>query len=1206
MNNPFLVNHRSSHGSIRKALVFCVALSAASLANAVCVPTATTACLANQPVMSTSVVKPNLMFILDNSGSMDWDYMPDSATTTDARRKNYQYNTVYYNPNFNYTAARPLYPDTVTGAILTAASQSFTSAQCDPYVNTAGVVGCANYGATTVNLSTSFRAHGSDTARPAYYCRYDGGSGKGASPCARSGYVRVDVSATSCAVNGDVTSCPTGADERENFANWFSYFRTRILMMKSGMSSAFAPLDDSMRVGFYTINNPTAGVANNGAARNILDFSGGATGTPKGDWFAALFRMRPASGTPLQQALDRVGRYYSGLSATGLSGDPIQYSCQKNFAILSTDGGWNGANTGRGNWDRTVPASMPTRPGVAYNPADTGLTEGMQFPKPYYEGATASSDTLADIAMYYWTRDLRTTGTVAANNVFTNDSDPAYWQHMNLFTIGLGVAGTLSPPGNGSIADWCALHTPSTLPTDCIVNGVPYSGPWKNWPATPNGGDTDTTNLSKFDDLWHAAVNGRGKYYSATDPASLSTGLASALKAIVDTPSYGSPAASTSDFKALNQNDFTTYVTSYRTINWSGDVKKYNIDKTTGVKTGSALWSAAKQLDSKANPGLTSSVDLTAYTTRNIVTRTEAGVPVAFTFATISPTQQTALCYKATPGTGPCIAGDSSVVDYLRGQALWEGDYGVGSSRFRKRHDSTETTYYKRSLLGDIVNSDAAYVAAEQAIYQDTGYAAFKESTKAPTGRNPTLYVGANDGMLHAFDGATGNELWAYIPSFVIPSTTDEDGKEKGLRALSYQYSGAPAYKHHYYVDGPLEVGAVDFNVTGSASPIIAPSVTNPNPEDWHTILVGGLGKGGKGYFALDVTTPATNMAQAKSKVMWEFPSASDPSHAPVISGGWMGYSFGKPIIAKTKLYGWVAIVPSGFNNSDGYGYLFVLNAKTGALLEQLKTPTQAHGMAHVTFLGRARNKFVEQAYAGDIDGNLWRFEFNGVTFTGPRVQKIFTSSTSTPMATQPNVSIDVNTGVRWVFFGTGQYLDESDRTIPGGYQQYIVALRDGNSALPGLSAPVDFPSLTNLTLTDITNTGVPGVTTGWKLALPGTGERNALAPVADVNTVVFSTLTPINDPCNPDVNGRAYILDFSTGRSRYLDASGNRLAFFPSPSGIASVVLVQGGKGPGTSGPIRLVISSKDGTSVSHATDPSGIFSSTRRVTWRELLVDN
>ena len=1204
MNNPLSFDNRFSHVSIHKALFFWMVLSATSLANAVCVPTATTACLSNQPIMSTSVVKPNLMFILDNSGSMDWDYMPDTATSTGAKRRNFQYNTVYYNPNFNYTAARPLYPDNVTGAIVTAASQSFTSAQCDPYVNAANAVGCANYGTTTVNLSTSFKAYSGDTAKPAYYCKYVGGSTSGVAPCNSVGYQRVNISATSCVVSGDVTSCPTGADERENFANWFSYFRTRILMMKSGMASAFAPLDDSMRVGFYTINNPTAGVANNGAARNILDFSGGATGTPKGDWYAALFRMRPANSTPLQQAVDRVGRYYSGLSATGLSGDPIQYSCQKNFTILSTDGGWNGPNTGRGNWDRTVPASMPTREGVAYNPAETGLTEGMQFPKPYYEGASASSDTLADIAMYYWVRDLRTTGSVATNDVFTSDSDPAYWQHMNLFTIGLGVAGTLTPPGNGSIADWCALHTPTTLPTECMG----YTGPWKNWPATPNGGDTDTTDVpAKFDDLWHAAVNGRGKYYSATDPASLSTGLASALKAIVDTPAYGGPAASTNDFKAPDQNDFTTYVTSYRVINWSGDVKKYNVDKTTGVKTGAALWSAEKQLDSKVNPGLTSSVDPTAYTTRNIVTRTEAGVPVEFTYATISPTQQTALCYKATPGTGPCVAGDSSVVDYLRGQALYEGDYGVGSSRFRKRHDTTETAYYKRSLLGDIVNSDAAYVAAEQFIYQDTGYAAFKASTKGLTGRKPTLYVGANDGMLHAFDGATGNELWAYIPSFVIPSATDEDGKEKGLRALSYQYSGAPAYKHHYYVDGPLEVGAVDFNVTGSANPITAPSVTNPNPEDWRTILVGGLGKGGKGYFALDVTTPATNLSQAKGKVMWEFPSASDPSHAPVISEGLMGYSFGKPIIAKTKSYGWVVILPSGYNNSDSYGYLFVLNAKTGALLEKLKTPSQAPGMAHVTFLGRARNKIVEQAYAGDLDGNLWRFEFNGTTFSEPRVKKIFASSTNTPIATPANVSIDVNTGVRWVFFGTGQYLDEADRNVPGGYQQYIVALRDGTSALPGLSAPVNFPALTNLTLTDITNTGVPGVTTGWKLALPEAGERNALAPVADVNTVVFSTLTPIVDnPCIPDLNGRAYILDFSTGRSRYLNNAGERLAFFPSPSGIANVALVQGGKGPGTSGPIRLVISSKDGTSVSHSTDPSGIFSSTRRVTWRELLVDN
>ncbi len=1148
-----------------------VRLLAASLAAIGTLPSAHAVGLANEPIQAANVVKPNVMLILDNSGSMEWDIMSiDSGLSEKVNRgarcrKNYQYNTAYYNPNIDYGK---LIPKNASGASM--GSQSFTAAQVDPFLSSA-----------TTNLSTSFCAVSAQCSstqtnvdlRPqaAYYYKYTGPGSPGNTCAADANYTKVVVGSNSCQVGGDVKECPTGADERQNFANWYSYYRTRILMAKSSMALAFSTVDDKIRVGFHTINNPGAGNSS-GRSLNIADFDA----TQKNAWYAALFSIDPGSGTPLREALARVGNYYAnnGKIKTGLSGDPIQYSCQKNFAILTTDGYWNSGEAGIGNQDTKVPASMPVKDGATtYNPADTGLVPGSDFPRPYYASYSSELETLADVAMYYWVTDLRSgsncTGAlgldVCANNVPTSSSDPAYWQHMNTMGVGLGVYGTLTFPD-----DLAAL-----------TSGA------KNWPKPV----ADTT--TAVDDLWHAAVNGRGKYFTASDPMSLSASLNAALRAVTDVLTYGvGPASSTSDFKSPDQSDYTTYEASYRVLNWSGDIRKFNVDRATGLKTGEALWSAARKLDEKVNPGLASPVHATAYTTRNIVTRRDdTGAAVEFAYDKLSANQKTYLCYKATP-TGPCVANDPSLVNYLRGDAAYEGDYGVAGKRFRNRRDTTETSYYKRDLIGTIVNAQPAYVAAEKRIYQDItdpGYSAFKASTQS---RSPVLYAPANDGMVHAFDAATGNELWAYVPSLIMPTGNDENGREKGLRALSYQDGGAPAYNHHFYVDASPEVGAVDFLRAGSP-------ITGSSPSgDWRTILVGGLGKGGKGYYALDVTTPATTMAAAKAAVLWEFPSPADSSHASV--GGKMGYSYGKPIIAKTKKYGWSVIVPSGYNNSDDFGYLFILDARTGALLATLKTPSAAPGLAKISALAKSNNRIVKEVYGGDLNGNVWRFDLEDPEASPPKpaqVVQVFSSSSATPVTAEPALAVDPNSGDRWVFFGTGKYLDVPDRSATG--TQYLLALKDGTVTAPAITSPV---SLASLTPVSNLMSGVSGVTQGWRYQLPNAGERVVNKPVADLRTVVFSTLRPTENPCSPGTSGYAYGLEYNTAKSRLM-VNGVIQASVYSPTGISGVDIQVTGKSADSSGGPQMVIRTADGQSARVGMDTRKINSGTRHVGWRELL---
>ena len=229
------------------------------------------------------------------------------------------------------------------------------------------------------------------------------------------------------------------------------------------------------------------------------------------------------------------------------------------------------------------------------------------------------------------------------------------------------------------------------------------------------------------------------------------------------------------------------------------------------------------------------------------------------------------------------------------------------------------------------------------------------------------VYVGANDGMLHAFNAATGAEAWAYIPTIVMP----------------YLYKLADAgyaTNHRFYVDGPITVGDA---YNGSA---------------WKTVLIGGLGGGGKGFYALDVTDPAN------PKALWEFSSSDDDD---------MGYSYGNPILTKRNSDGkWVVLVTSGYNNTggDSKGRLYVLDAFTGAQLSEIITDNSVTD-PDVSGIGKVNNFVIntlvdnttQYVYGGDLGGSLWRFDIDDET--SQRLGKTSATTGNQPITVRPELA---------------------------------------------------------------------------------------------------------------------------------------------------------------------------------------------------------
>ncbi len=698
--------------------------------------------------------------------------------------------------------------------------------------------------------------------------------------------------------------------ERQAFANWYTYFRRRELTATAAVANVIDSLS-GVQVGIRSINGriiqPVLLLPDN-----------------KTTLLNRLYGMRLyANGTPLRRGLREVGRYYDQAAGSDLGTSPIATAadggeCQQNFAIVMTDGYWNGYSPSVGN-------------------ADGG--QGT----PYADNV---SETLADVAMTYYLKDLSST---LSNIVPATLEDSATHQHMVTYGVSFGVFGNYQP------AD--------------IVST------FNNWPSPYS------SNAAKIDDLLHASVNGRGTFLSAADPEELVSSLLAVIQNIEGRTGSAAAVAVNGDelYEKVGQN-VLLYQSSYNTNGWWGDLTAYNVVPSTGkVIYDPVAWNAVTLLESFLDDPVDG-----GFANRIVATYNEdSSVGIPFRYASLNATQQAQLDADATKA--------SAILDYLRGDDSNEAGQG-GAYSFRSRS----------FRLGDIVNSMAEY-------------------------RDDVLYVGGNDGMLHAFDAVTGQELFAYVPNIVFSN----------LKELS-----DTNYDHLFYVDNSPYTRVMD-EIAGGGS---------------KTYLVSGLGKGGRGYFCLDVSdvsdvtdttaTVALREDALAAKVKWEYSAGSCPNFDAD-----MGYSFSRAVIVKsedasinvgTDLAGYVVIFGNGYDSANGDAALYVLNPETGALLKKIIVGDGPNNGLSTTIPVDVDNDYkLDYLYAGDLKGNLWKFDMSDSDYNNwdvaykdtdsnpaPLFRTQNTGSGRQPITVRPEVVTPSSTGPThgyMVLFGTGKYLTAAD-----------------------------------------------------------------------------------------------------------------------------------------------------------------------------------
>ncbi|HVQ62127.1 MAG TPA: PilC/PilY family type IV pilus protein, partial [Burkholderiales bacterium] len=696
-----------------------------------------------------------------------------------------------------------------------------------------------------------------------------------------------------------------------------------------------------------------------------------------------------------------------------------------------------------------------------------------------------------------------------------------------------------------------------------------------NWPAPQQD------NQSAIDDLWHAAVNGRGRFYSALNPTGLSTGLSSALNNL--NISTASAAAAATSSPQVSQQGTKAFSTTYQTSTWSGEVYAQAIDPqlgtviTTGPNDGK-IWEAQRLLVPKANAGTrrlltfdagdkVASPNVAPVASKLKDFRWTAASNGALTSTEKSsyflnkcvPLTNMSQCSTLTPIQLLTANDGSSLLDYLSGKATNEG------VAFRDRTEVDANGNVIQTVLGDVVNAQPLFIRPPFFDYDGTQgngetiaeapgetYTTFRTNN---LNRPGLLLIGANDGFLHGFDPLTGDELWAYTPKFLMPNL--------------YQLadSGYPG-QHRFYVDGTPVLGDV-FDATAAK---------------WKTVVVGGTNSGGRGFYAIDVTDPLN------PKGLWEFCASAtlcpNDYFSPSIahSDPDLGFSFGNPVIGRRKIDGkWVVVLTSGLNNvstGTGQGYFYVLDAITGQILHKVGTgtgdTTTPSGLMKVGayYPSGLEDPLFTFVYGGDQNGQVWRLDISSTTqpmlaypsvTTGApwirlmatlkdgagRIQPLTAKPAGTHLGPDP---YDPN-ATRIFYTGTGRFLGTTDLSDPGAasglaWQQSLYAIKDQlDNPRAGFNPSTSFRSGGAANVVQQTLSGNPDrfITKNpvdWKtqdgvfvdlnpkivdlVNGDSPGERVVLDVKLVAGTVIFTSTIP-KSGCEPGGDSFQYFLDYLT-----------------------------------------------------------------------------
>lgn len=939
-----------------------------------------------------------------------------------------------------------------------------------------------------------------------------------------------------------------------NFANWYTYYRTRLQSLKTATSRVLPGLGDEVRVSYQAANTTATlpllkerfSELDAEARRGFYEFVTKANADAGAS--SALLQATILAGEFFKQDLPYVDSVDAAATAD-FSDNSVGARCRNNFHLLFTDGSsesWPLCRTREFNGEvfsrcQRFYGSNVAFDWLAFNqdginsPIDTvpdGGAGGVPISWTEYPvfadrdanlGGDGNLGMLSDVAFYYWANDLHDSAnevppliTAASGDAeadyWNPSNDPATWQHVTMFTVGLGTEGNVNVFGDE--------ETRGTYEEGSETLHVETHG----WPGSYDNLDTrganDADDAGQADDLWHSAINGRGAYFSAIDP----TELVNSLRAIVDVVSsaQGLAAAAAGTVGSADLSSELYFFSFLVNLGeYWGNVVAYQLSTGTGgvcpgVSAGllcpDPIWSAAELLDEKSEDSdqrvifTSAGGDAFEFSVDSLPTAwscLDPALPNADRPTSLegefSLEQIDALCieYNEEGTDGYNQAWVVPRIDWVRGDDTFElsstsGDVSAGAVVMRER----------RHVLGDIIRSGSVVVGPPELNYPGGEYAEFKTNN---ADRPTVLYVGANDGMLHAFkvSGAgeeePGEELFAYIP---------QRGYERLVATSHTSYGSSLDAPHQALMDGPI----VSADVQGSEVAGVA--------GEWKTIVVAARGYGGQGLFALDVSEPTEIIeGDGSDLLLWEFNDATnvvalqegegDDSELryveiedPERDGRYLGYVVGAPEIVKIADDSrWVVLVPNGYNNNDkvqdgvselkeclsvpdnpdttedetdppqptgacsidefGRAALYVLDALSGEVLGIMNTdvglggnnidpvaeyPLQGedtaalkpNGLGPVTAIDANGDAIWDVAYAGDLFGNVWRFDLTDISAQPIRVFAASSPEDAEPQPITGKIAVarhPTGNGVL-LFFGTGQFL-EKDPTGPKQIQTF-------------------------------------------------------------------------------------------------------------------------------------------------------------------------
>lgn len=594
------------------------------------------------------------------------------------------------------------------------------------------------------------------------------------------------------------------------------------------------------------------------------------------------------------------------------------------------------------------------------------------------------------------------------------------------------------------------------------------------WPDPDMTNDSGTAEIpARIDDLLHAAVNSRGEFVAATSADRFRDALVSVLGQIQARLASGSNVATNS---TTFQSDTRAFQATYRTGTWTGELTAYSVTAAGGISS-TPDWRVSERI-ARTYANDTSSDDFHRRTvlTWNASSKRGASFP--------TPAQEALLARSS----GAASVTGANNAAYIKGDQSGELSRG-GTLRNRT------------TPLGDIINSSPFYI-------RDTN----------------TIYVGANDGMLHGIDALTGDVLFSYVPA--------------GIDFAKLATLSDPAYGHAFFVDGPVTVSSYRVK-----------SGTN--------YLVGTLGRGGRGAFALDVSdvrSSSANQRFTNNHVLWDHTASPDDD---------MGYVIGLPLIVRGNNDKVLAIVPNGIDSPNGSSALYVYDVADGTLLRKIVADASGGGLSSPRAADLNGDAKVDYVYAGDMNGNVWKFDFTSSNpsswgidpdVNGPLFVATDDQGNRQPITGGLALAREPGTGRIWLTFGTGKLITISDLSSTAMQSWYGII--DGDAPIGGRA--------TDLAKRTIAATGtnaqgqkvrafeaysaLPNGKKGWYLDFdrPSEGERVVSGARINGRAAFVSSIIPdVGDGCEAGGSGYLNVIDLFTGTSPQATGGNGSTSFF-------------------------------------------------------------